>query len=144
MYKRLSEIIKYMVDNRGKNPPYYTEKGIPVIDTYLIGDKIYPDINNVQRYIDEDLYNKFIRCKTNKNDLLVTLVGNGYGNSCLCNDNQIIIQNAVGLRFNDDVNSIYVYYFFRQKEIKYWIQNLDRGSAQPNVKVSDLLRMNND
>ena len=139
--ERLSKMIDYLVDNRGKKPPYYTEGGIPVIDTFLIGNSIYPNVNNVTRYIDEHLYNNFIRSKNKKDDLLVTLVGNGYGNSCLCGDNEIIIQNAVGLRFKKNVSQIYIYYYFKQKDIIQWIQNLDRGSAQPNVKVSDLKRM---
>lgn len=139
--ERLSNMIDYLVDNRGKNPPYYTEGGIPVIDTFLIGNSIYPNVNNVTRYIDEHLYNDFIRSKNKKDDLLVTLVGNGYGNSCLCGDNEIIIQNAVGLRFKKNVSQIYIYYYFKQKDIIQWIQNLDRWSAQPNIKVSDLKRM---
>ena len=139
--ERLSNMIDYMVDNRGKNPPYYTEEGIPVIDTFLIGNSKYPDANNATRFIDEHLYNNFIRRKNKKDDLLVTLVGNGYGNSCLCNDGQVIIQNAVGLRFRKDISQLYVYYYFKQNEVRRWIQNLDRGSAQPNVKVSDLKRM---
>lgn len=110
--ERLSNMIDYLVDNRGKNPPYYTEGGIPVIDTFLIGNSIYPNVNNVTRYIDEHLYNDFIRSKNKKDDLLVTLVGNGYGNSCLCGDNEIIIQNAVGLRFKKNVSQIYIYYYF--------------------------------
>ena len=134
-------MIDYVVDNRGKNPPYYTEEGIPVIDTFLIGNSKYPDANNATRFIDEYLYNNFIRRKNKKDDLLVTLVGNGYGNSCLCNDGQVIIQNAVGLRFRKDISQLYVYYYFKQNEVRQWIQNLDRGSAQPNVKVSDLKRM---
>lgn len=138
---RLSNVIEFIVDNRGKNPPYYLESGIPVIDTYLIGEGKYPDINNVNRFIDDNLYNNFIRCKNKKDDLLVTLVGNGYGNSCLCKENQIIIQNAIGLRFTENANQLYMYYYFQQKEVIKWIQNLDRGSAQPNVKVSDLKRM---
>ena len=139
--ERLSNIVDYMVDNRGKNPPYYTSEGIPVIDTFLIGEGKYPIAENATRYIDDNLYNNFIRCKNIKNDLLVTLVGNGYGNSCLCNDNQVIIQNAVGLRFKEHILQEYVYYYFKQNEVRKWIQNLDRGSAQPNVKVSDLKRM---
>ena len=106
--ERLSNIIEYMVDNRGKNPPYYTESGIPVIDTFLIADTQYPNADNATRFIDDNLYNNFIRCKNQKDDLLVTLVGNGCGNSCLCNEGQIIIQNAVGLRFKKNISQYYI------------------------------------
>ncbi len=139
---RLLDIIEYIVDNRGKNPPYYTDNGVPVIDTFLIGEQKYPNFLNVARYIDNNLYENFIRCKTKSDDLLITLVGNGYGNVCLCNDNSIIIQNAIGIRFNKSISQIYMFYYFKQREIKKWIQNLDRGSAQPNVKVGDVMRMN--
>ncbi len=139
--ERLSNIIKHTIDNRGKNPPYYSKQGIPVIDTFLIGKGRYPDENSVKRYIDEYLYENFIRSKNKKDDLLVTLVGNGCGNSCLCNSGQIIIQNAVGFRFKENIDNLYIYYYFQQNFVKEWIKNLDRGSAQPNIKVSDLVRM---
>ena len=33
---KLSDLIEKIIDNRGKNPDYYCEEGIPVIDNYLI------------------------------------------------------------------------------------------------------------
>ncbi len=136
----LASIVDYMIDNRGKNPPYFTEDGIQVVDAYTMGNMQYPQVINGTRFIDVKLFNSFIRCKTQKNDLLVTLVGD-CGNTCLCAENQIIIQNLIGLRFKKNISQLYMYYYFKQNHIKQWIQNLNRGVAQPNVKVGDLMRM---
>lgn len=53
---KLKDIINYIVDNRGKNPAYYCDFGIPVIDNFMIGDT-YPDLEKANRYIDEELFN---------------------------------------------------------------------------------------
>ena len=141
MIIRLSETMESMADNRGKNPPYYTNYGIPIIDTFLIGNSVYPNINNASRFIDSNLMNNFIRQQTRKDDMLVTLVGNGYGNVCLSLDNVAVIQNAVSIRFKKGFEPKFMYYYFSLPSIKAQVQNLDRGSAQPNIKVSDLMRI---
>ena len=135
----LNDLIYKVIDNRGKNPPNYSLYGVPVIDNYLINDNYYPDLNKVNRYISFDIYNQFIRCKTNKDDVLITLVGNGYGNVALSPSNSIIIQNTIGLRANDNCHPKYLYYLLlgHKKEIK----NLNLGCAQPSIKVSDLLNL---
>ena len=137
--RELQEFIELVIDNRGKNPSKYTTNGIPVIDNYLITDSFHPDLTNVNRYISEDTYNSFIRKKTIENDVLITLVGNGYGNVALAPKNSIIIQNTIGLRTNKECNQIYLYYLLlTQKEN---IRNFNRGCAQPSIKVSDLLSL---
>ncbi len=133
---RLGDVVEDFIDNRGKNPPYYTEIGIPVIDNFLIkGDKNI-DLTAVKRYIDENLYNEFIRKKIVKNDILITLVGNGYGNVALApKERCIIIQNTVGLRCKND-NNVYLFYYLRLRLDE--IRAMNRGSAQPSVKTTDL------
>lgn len=137
--KELKEFIELVIDNRGKNPSEYSDNGIPVIDNYLITDSFHPDLTKVNRYISLDTYNNFIRKKTIANDVLITLVGNGYGNVTLAPENSIIIQNTIGLRTNHKCNQLFLYYLLlTQKEN---IRNFNRGCAQPSVKVSDLLSL---
>ena len=136
----LGELIQNIIDNRGKNPPNYVNNGIPVIDNYLINDNYYPNINLVNRYISKEIYDTFIRKKTIKDDVLMTLVGNGYGNVALSPENSIIIQNTIALRpFSEKCISKYLYYLLITQ--KQNIKNLNRGCAQPSVKVSDLLSL---
>ena len=136
----LRDLISHIVDNRGKNPNSYSNEGIPVIDNYLISDNYYPDLSKVNRYISFDTYNNFIRSKTIENDVLITLVGNGYGNVALSPKNSIIIQNTIGLRTNEKCLQKYLYYLLLSKKAD--IRNLNRGCAQPSIKVSDLLNLN--
>ncbi|MBR3617840.1 MAG: restriction endonuclease subunit S [Acholeplasmatales bacterium] len=134
----LKELLKEIIDNRGKNPPEYVAYGIPVIDNYLIDNNFHPNLTRVNRYISTDTYNNFIRKKTIENDLLITLVGNGYGNITISPKNTIIIQNTIGLRTNEKIClSKYLYYLLLNQ--KTTIRNLNRGCAQPSIKVSDLL-----
>ncbi len=137
--RELKEYIDLVIDNRGKNPSEYTTTGVPVIDNYLITDSFHPDLTKVNRYISMDIYNSFIRKKTIENDVLITLVGNGYGNVTLAPKNTIIIQNTVGLRTNLKCNQVFLYYLLLTQKDN--IRNLNRGCAQPSIKVSDLLSL---
>ena len=134
---KLKDTICEIIDNRGKNPDKIGTCGIPIIDNSLIINEPYPDLNNVKRYLDFKYSRKFLRCDSKKDDLLITLVGNGYGNITLCPDNCCIIQNTIGLRFISNISQKYMYYNllnYRQA-----IRGLNRGASQPSIKVSDLL-----
>ena len=134
--RKLSNSLSYVVDNRGKNPPYYLSSGIPVIDNYMIQNNLYPDLSVANRYIDEDLYNNFIRKYNQKNDVLITLVGNGIGNIALFpKEKAVIIQNTLGFRFTD--NQKFMYYLLQSNNQK--IIKLDRGMAQPSIRQDELL-----
>lgn len=136
--KRFGEVIGYIADNRGKNPPHYAENGIPVIDNFMITGKRKVDLTLAKRFIDEETYQKFIRKEIKKDDILITLVGNGFGQIALApKEKSVIIQNTVGLRANDLSSNTYLFYLLgKYKEV---ITGLDRGAAQPSVKVGDLL-----
>ena len=140
MKTKLNNVISIIVDNRGKNPPYYVKNGIPIIDNYLIFNNYYPNIKNVNRYIDLDTYKHFIRMKTIKDDVLLTLVGNGLGNCCLSPENTTIIQNTIGLRCKNEIMlQKFLYYTLISHTDA--IKGLNRGASQPSAKVSDILSM---
>ncbi len=136
--KKLGEVVGYIADNRGKNPSYYVESGVPVIDNFMITGKRSIDLSLTKRFVDEKTYKEFIRKEIKKDDVLVTLVGNGFGQIALApEERSVIIQNTVGLRSNDlSLNSYLFYLLSKYKEA---ITGLDRGAAQPSVKVGDLL-----
>lgn len=136
--KKLGEVVGYIADNRGKNPSYYVESGVPVIDNFMITGKRSVDLSLTKRFLDEKTYKEFIRKEIKKDDVLVTLVGNGFGQIALApEERSVIIQNTVGLRSNDlSLNSYLFYLLSKYKEA---ITGLDRGAAQPSVKVGDLL-----
>ena len=134
----LGEVIKVQIDNRGRNPEKYINYSkFPVIDNYLIKNEKYPNIKNVNRYIDEDTKNNFLRGHLEKDDVIITLVGNGIGNVTMVPSSKcVIIQNTLGLRCNELMTNDFLYYTLisnRNKIVKY-----NRGSSQPSIRKTDL------
>ena len=136
----LKNIISYIADNRGKNPDYYLDSGIPVIDNFMIQNQGYPDLSRANRYIDDNIYENFIRKAIEYNDTLITLVGNGIGNICLTpKEKCVIIQNTLGLRTNKFNDKKYLYHLLTYKNSE--IKKLDRGMAQPSIRQDELLKL---
>lgn len=101
----------------------------------MIKNSGYPDLSTASRYIDEYLFENFIRKYNKVNDILITLVGNGIGNIALFPKKKAaIIQNTLGLRFSE--NNMFMYYtlLFQNSNIT----KLDRGMAQPNIRQDEL------
>jgi len=136
---KLGEIVKDIIDNRGKNPPYFVNSGIPVIDNFMIKNSMFIDLSEANRFIDENVFDTFIRKYLKNGDVLITLVGNGYGNVALApTTKSVIIQNTIGLRFDDNISKFMFYWCLCKKSI---VRSLDRGSVQPSIKVKDLLAL---
>lgn len=134
--RKLGDIIDYIVDNRGKNPSYYCKDGIPVIDNYMIKNTLYPDLVTANRFIDEYLFDNFIRKYNQIDDILITLVGNGIGNiSLFPNSKAVIIQNTLGLRTSENKRFLFFLLMAKNKEIV----ALDRGMAQPSIRQDEIL-----
>mgnify|MGYP000915474676 CR=1 FL=1 len=138
---KLKDVIEEQIDNRGKNPPRYCEySNHPIIDNYLIKNTKYPNLNEVNRYLDEELFNGFLRGHLQKNDVLITLVGAGIGNVSTANsDKVVIIQNTIGLRTNESMDNEFLYYLLLFKNDE--IVKFDRGSSQPSIRKTDLFNM---
>ncbi|MDY4544697.1 MAG: restriction endonuclease subunit S [Bacilli bacterium] len=133
---KLGDVIDYIVDNRGKNPKYYCKSGIPVIDNYMIKNTLYPNLTDANRFIDDYLFNNFIRKYNEADDILITLVGNGIGNiSLFPREKAVIIQNTLGLRTSE--NKIFLFFLLMKKNKD--IVALDRGMAQPSIRQDELL-----
>ena len=136
-YLQLKDVIDLVADNRGRNPESYSNEGIPVIDNYLIISEGYVNLNEVKRCVDERTYESFIRKHIQENDVLITLVGNGYGQVALTpSEKCVIIQNTIGLRCNSDNDNIFLYYLLKNNRKA--LMNLNIGAAQPSIKVGNL------
>ena len=133
----LDTIIKFKVDNRGRNPKYYCEDGIPVLDNHLITNSSYVNLNNAKRFLDADLFDNFLRKYLEPNDVLITLVGTVGSIALAPKEKCAIIQNTIGLRCNNLCTPYYLFLFLKIN--RQTILNKNRGSAQPSVKVGDLL-----
>jgi type I restriction enzyme S subunit len=137
---RLHECAHDVVDNRGKNPPggYFSEGEYPILDNYLIQNTLYPDLKKVKRYINQETHDNFLRGYLEKDDVIVTLVGNGICNASLSpSSNVVIIQNTIGIKTNEKLVNKFLYYYFLHNQKA--LVKLDRGSSQPSVNKNDLL-----
>lgn len=138
---KLIEIVDTQIDNRGRNPDKYLDySDHPVIDNYLIKNQKYPDMSEVKRYINKDIFENFLRGYLKKDDVLITMVGNGIGNVTMAPSNKsVIVQNTIGLRTNKNASNTFLYYLllFYQDEIK----NFNRGTSQPSIKKTDLFNL---
>ena len=133
--RKLGEIIIDTIDNRGKNPPYYCKSGIPIIDNFMIKNNGYPNLKIATRYLDDYLFNNFVRKYNELDDTLITLVGNGIGNIALFpKEKSAIIQNTLGMRFEEPKK--FKYYSLLSKNNQ--IIKLDRGMAQPSIRQDEL------
>lgn len=141
MENTLNDYIKSTVDNRGRNPEqYYENEKYPVIDNVLIKNSLYPDLSEVNRYIDQETYDNFLRGYVHKNMPLITLVGNGIGNVTLApSDKVVIVQNTIGFEVNDNADEIFLFYYLLCNQER--IRQFNRGSGQPSIKKTDILNM---
>nr|MDA3872408.1 restriction endonuclease subunit S [Kiritimatiellia bacterium] len=134
----IGEILEHIADNRGKNPQSYCEMGVPVIDNYLITSDWRIDLTKTKRCIDAETYDSFIRKHIKEDDVLVTLVGNGYGSVAITpKEKCVIIQNTIGFRCNSDNDNKFLYYLLKGNRES--LMNLNIGAAQPSIKVGNLL-----
>ena len=139
---KFADCIIDIIDNRGRNPDYYVDfSEHPILDNFLIKNTLYPEIQNATRYLDDNLFNSFLRGYVKKGMVVMTLVGNGIGNVTTINDENIaIIQNTIGFVTNSKiVDDLFLYYYLLQNQQT--IKNFDRGSGQPSIKRTDLLSM---
>ncbi|MBQ9246823.1 restriction endonuclease subunit S [bacterium] len=135
----IESCIDKVIDNRGKNPKNYLTCGqYPVIDNFLIQNEKYPNLCNVTRYLDKDLFNNFLRNYLEKDDVIITLVGNGIGNVSMSPSADVaIVQNTIGLRCNNKLLNNFLYYYLLKNNKS--IKALDRGGAQPSINKNDVL-----
>lgn len=141
---KLKDLVNYVVDNRGKNPPYVSS-GHEVIETGCISGKSkFPDYGLVKKYVGKDTYNNWFRKgHPQKDDLLVITVGNGIGSVSIMQENRgVITQNLIALRFDTTkADANFYFYFLNQKAIQEFLRSLNIGSAQPSLKVPHLLNL---
>lgn len=104
----------------------------------MIKNNGYPDLSTATRFLDDHLYENFIRKYNEKDDVLITLVGNGIGNIALFPPKKsAIIQNTLGLRFKEP--QAFKYYSMLSKSSE--IIKLDRGMAQPSIRQDELKKI---
>lgn len=140
MQYRLKDCLEKVIDNRGKNPTYFDKEKYPVIDNVYIKNNYYINDKIVNRYIDQETYDNFLRGYVENDMPIMTLVGSGIGNVGLIKNEKVaIVQNTIGFKTKSILESKYLYYWFLTKQQE--LQNFNRGSGQPSIKKTDIENM---
>jgi type I restriction enzyme S subunit len=136
--EKLDNILDYIVDNRGKTPPI-SDNGIPLIEVNAIGNKhiIY---TKVTKFVNDTTFNEWFRKYLKNGDILFSTVGQTALCSLYSDDTQAVIaQNIVGLRFNKECDSSFMYYLLTEKYNNHQFKKIEMGAVQPSVKISQMI-----
>ena len=135
----LGELLKTIVDNRGKTVPP-AEEGIPLIATNCIKESsLYPTFENI-RFVREETHRTWFRAHLEPEDILFVNKGTP-GRVCMVPDpvNFCAAQDMIGFRANlGRVNQRYLFAFLRSDWVKKTIENYHVGLAIPHFKKQDL------
>lgn len=137
---KLKDVIKKVIDNRGRNPEkYFDIEKYPVIDNVLIKNTYYPNIKDANRFLDENTYRTFLRGYVHKNMPIITLVWSWIGNVTLCpSDDVAIVQNTIWFDVDKEkIDERFLYYWFLDNQ--QLIVKLNRWSGQPSIRKTDIL-----
>lgn len=140
---KLGDCIELIIDNRGKTPPL-AETGYELIETASInGSNKYPDYSKITKFVSEETYNTWFRKgHPNKNDILISTVGDIGKVAILKERRGSVAQNLIAIRTKKDVlNPDYLYYFLSSNKTQYILSSLNIGSVQPSLKVPHLLHL---
>jgi len=122
----------------------YTEFGINFVKSESIANSKHLNAAIFEK-IDEETDKKLKRSRLKKDDLLFSIAGAYLGKVAIVRDSDIPANTnqAVGIvRLNHDrVDTDYAYYFYSQKHITAYINNLSSQSSQPNLNLDLLGRL---
>jgi type I restriction enzyme S subunit len=122
----------------------FTESGINFVKSESIADSKYLNADIFER-IDVETDNKLKRSRLEKDDLLFSIAGAYLGKVAIVRDSDVPANTnqAVGIvRLKHDiVDKDYAYYFYTQKHITAYINNLSSQSSQPNLNLDLLGRL---
>lgn len=135
----ITELLKDIVDNRGKSVPTASE-GTPLIATNCIKhSSIYPTFDKV-RYVNDETLKTWFRAHLQPNDILFVNKGTP-GRVCLVPDpvNFCAAQDMIAFRCDEKaINYKYLFAILRSNEIQKKIENYHVGLVIPHFRKQDL------
>ncbi|BAC19138.1 type I restriction modification DNA specificity domain protein [Corynebacterium efficiens YS-314] len=140
--RRLTDLLSFIVDNRGRTCPT-SETGIPLIATNCVkDDELYPVFEKV-RFVDETTYETWFRAHPEPGDILFVCKGSP-GRTALVPDpvSFCIAQDMVALRVDPTVvNNRYLYYMLQSQKTRHQIENMHVGTMIPHFKKGDFPKL---
>lgn len=138
--EKLDTMLDYIVDNRGKTPPIL-DNGIPLIEINAIGNK-HIDYSKLTKFVNDTTFNDWFRKYLKNGDILFSTVGQTAMCSLYSDDiKAAIAQNIVGLRFNKECDSSFMYYLLTEKHNNHQFKRIEMGAVQPSVKISQMIHL---
>ena len=131
----LTEVLSFIVDNRGKTVPTTTSGHILIATNCIKNDRLYPCYEKI-RFLSEDTYQSFFRSHPIPGDILFVCKGTP-GRCALVPDpiDFCIAQDMVGLRANKSIiDNKYLLAVLRSYEIQKFIYNTSVGDVIPHFK----------
>ena len=131
----LTEVLSFIVDNRGKTVPTTTSGHILIATNCIKNDRLYPCYEKI-RFLSEDTYQSFFRSHPIPGDILFVCKGTP-GRCALVPDpiDFCIAQDMVGLRANKSIiDNKYLLAVLRTYEIQKFIYNTSVGDVIPHFK----------
>lgn len=138
-YLPLTQILSFIVDNRGKTAPT-SESGIPLIATNCIkNNELYPVYEKI-RYVSRKTYMNWFRAHPVPGDIIFVNKGTP-GRVCLVPDpvGFCIAQDMMSLRVdNNIINNKYLFAVLRSPQFQTQIEQFHVGTLIPHFKKGDL------
>jgi len=135
----ITELLDFIVDNRGKTVPT-EEEGIPLVATNCIKhSSIFPTYDNI-RFVSAEVYENWFRAHLEPDDILFVNKGTP-GRVCLVPDpvEFCAAQDMIGFRADENkINKRYLFAALRSNYVQKTIANFHVGLVIPHFKKGDL------
>ena len=131
----LKECIDKIIDYRGKTPEKmngsWKNKGVRVISALNVHDGFIDNEDQI-RYVDKDVYKKWMTEEIERNDLLLASEGASLGENCIWDSDEKIVlgQRLYAIRTNSELLDPWFFAMYMQsKKFKLQIQQVSTGST---------------
>lgn len=145
-YVELGKVIKKIIDYRGKTPKKlggdWVDSGIRVISAKNVHAGKLDNLESI-RYVNAQIYSKWMKDEIQKNDILLASEGASMGESLLWNSNEKVVlgQRIFCIRCDEDIiNPYYLAMYMQTPEYRAELRNHATGTAVFGLRQTALLK----
>ena len=145
-YVELGKVIKKIIDYRGKTPKKlggdWVDSGIRVISAKNMHAGKLDNLESI-RYVNAQIYSKWMKDEIQKNDILLASEGASMGESLLWNSNEKVVlgQRIFCIRCDEDIiNPYYLAMYMQTPEYRAELRNHATGTAVFGLRQTALLK----
>lgn len=140
----LSEIIKEVIDYRGKTPKKlnadWSKSGYRALSAKNIKNGKIVQLETI-RYVDENLYKKWMKQEIEEGTIIITSEA-PFGEVFYWNSDEKIVlsQRLFGLKVKDNFNSKYIYYYMTSSNFQNELRGRATGTTVIGLRQPELLK----